>query len=175
MRIELKPMPAAAEGVAVGTLDGRPLVYVGRTAHVDGQPLSHGDIAEALADAVDRAASELLGGEWSKPLALVTGLNPRTCNRDRIRQWGLPAWVLVMLGQATQQYQPRALGHMMQAVSIMRMHSAPLSRGDRRSALGEAVDPEGWPLRLLDLATDWADLAKEERRKATLAREETKP
>lgn len=174
MRIELKPMPAPAEGVAVGTLDGRPLVYVGRTAHVDGQSLPHGDIADALADAVDRAASEVLGGEWSKPLALVTGLNPRTCNRDRIGQWGLPTWVLVMLGQAAAHEMPRALGHAMQAAAIIHRQT------EARPRPGEAVlatvlsDTGAYGRALADLADAYADLARDERMKATLARE-TKP
>lgn len=175
MRIELKPMPAPAEGVAVGTLDGRPLVYVGRTAHVDGQPLPHGDIAEALADAVDRAASEVLGGEWSKPLALVTGLNPRTVNRDRIRQWGLPVWVLTMLGQAAAHELPRALGHAMQAAAIVQRQSEPRPKPDERLLARLYLDEAAYGRALADLASGYAALAKEERRKATLAREATKP
>lgn len=177
MRIELKPMPPQVKGVAVGTLDGRPLVYVGRAAHVDGQPLPHSEIAEALAEAIDRVASELLGGEWSKPLALVTGLNPRTVNRDRIRQWGLPVWVLTMLGQAAEHELPRALGHALQAAAIIGMQGDRYRAGDGPALAKVILDEGAYGRGLADLAAEYAALAKEERRKATLARaarEETK-
>lgn len=136
MHIELTPIDEGLhDGVAVGTLDGEPLVYVERTAHVRGQRLAHGDIAEALIEAVDAAASRVLGPEWSKPLAAVTGLNQRTCNRDRIRQWGLPPWVLVLLARAAASEHPRAMGHMLLAVASLRGGLAEHKHGARVDAV----------------------------------------
>ncbi|GJD66484.1 hypothetical protein [Methylobacterium frigidaeris] len=136
MRIELLPIDEGLyDGVAVGTLDGEPLVYVERTAHVRGQRLAHKDIALALVDAVDVAASRVLGPEWSKPLAMVTGLNQRTCNRDRIERWGLPPWVLVLLARAAASEHPRALGHMLMACASLRGGVAILKHGNRINAV----------------------------------------
>ncbi|MGU3449812.1 hypothetical protein [Methylobacterium sp. 391_Methyba4] len=136
MIIELVPLDEGLhDGTAVGLLDGRPLVYVDRRAHVDGRQLAHGDIAEALIEAVDVAASRILGPEWSKPLAAVTGLNARTCNRDRIRQWGLPPWVLVLLAKGAASEHPRAMGHMLMAVASLRGGIAELKYGPRVDAV----------------------------------------
>lgn len=136
MRIELVPIPESLHaGVAVGLLDGEPLVYEERTARVRGRPLQHGEIADALLEAVDVAATKVLGPDWSKPLAAITGLNQRTCSRDRIRQWGLPPWVLVMLARAAATEHPRALGHMLLGVSSLRGGVAELKHGARTDAV----------------------------------------
>lgn len=136
MHIELVPFGEGLyDGVAVGLLDGRPLVYVDRRAHVDGRELAHGDIAVALVEAVNVAASRILGPEWSKPLAAVTGLNARTCNRDRIERWGLPPWVLVLLARGAAVEHPRALGHMLLAVASLRGGLAELKHGNRVDAV----------------------------------------
>lgn len=136
MQIELVPIDEGLyDGTAVGLLDGQPLVYVERTAHVGGQALAHGDIAEALVEAVNVAASRILGPEWSKPLAAVTGLNARTCNRDRIQRWGLPPWVLVLLARGAASEHPRAMGHMLMAVASLRGGIAELKHGARVDAV----------------------------------------
>ena len=136
MRIELVPIPEGLHaGIAVGLLDGEPLVYEERTARVRGRPLQHGEIADALIEAVDVAATKVLGPDWSKPLAAITGLNPRTCSRDRIRQWGLPPWVLVMLARAAATEHPRALGHMLLGVSSLRGGVTELKHGPRTDAI----------------------------------------
>jgi hypothetical protein len=119
MKIELKPMPASSAGIAVGMLDGQPLVYDGRTPLIAGQPFEHREIASALVTAVDEAATAVFGAEWVKDLALVTGLNVRTCQRDRILRYGFPATGLRMLGQAAAFDEPRALGHLLLAVANM--------------------------------------------------------
>ncbi|WP_445500645.1 hypothetical protein [Microvirga sp. G4-2] len=119
MKIELKPMPDSDVGLAVGTLDGKPLVYDGRTPLVAGQPVEHREIASALVDAVDRAASAVFGPEWVKDLSLVTGLNVRTVQRDRIVKYGLPSVALKTLAEASAYEEPRALGYLMLAVARM--------------------------------------------------------
>jgi hypothetical protein len=119
MRIELKPMPDTDAGIAVGTLDGQPLVYDGRTPIVGGQPVEHREIASALVDAVDEAATSIFGPEWVKDLSHVTALNVRTCQRDRIFKYGFPATGLKTLAQAAAFEEPRALGYLMLAVATM--------------------------------------------------------
>jgi hypothetical protein len=95
-------------------------VYIGRKPGTREREFEHGEIAEALVEAVDKAATSVFGGEWSKPLALITGLNQRTCNRDRIRQWGLPPWVLLLLAKASAHPYARPLGDIMQGTA--RLH-----------------------------------------------------
>lgn len=170
MKIVLKPMHEMPEGICVGTLDGFPLIYVGRTAHVDGRALPHGEIAEALVEAVDLAATQILGGEWSKPLALVTGLNARTCNRDRIRQWGLPPWVLVLLGRAAAHQHARALGHILQGVAMIYGDVGPFSDEEKRHRHGEITDPLAYAAHLSETANSMVAFARREREKAAAAR-----
>ncbi|TXN41711.1 hypothetical protein FV232_17165 [Methylobacterium sp. WL30] len=170
MKIILKSVPDQAEGIAVGTLDGFPLYYVGRTAHVDGRALQHGDIAEAMIDAVDYAAAQVLGGEWSKPLALVTGLNARTCNRDRIRQWGLPPWVLVLLGRASEHRHARALGFILQGAAMVYRDVGPFSDEEKRDRIGEITDPLAFMASLSKTADEMVAYARREREKAAAAR-----
>jgi hypothetical protein len=157
MKIELKPMPASSAGIAVGMLDGQPLVYDGRTPLIAGQPFEHREIASALVTAVDEAATAVFGAEWVKDLALVTGLNVRTCQRDRILRYGFPATGLRMLGQAAAFDEPRAFGHLMLAVAHMYdvrsvgsavMRVLPRSKGEvsvtSQKLLAEALDMVDW-------------------------------
>jgi hypothetical protein len=104
----------------VGTLDGRPLVYDGRTPTVDGHVRPQSQIGDALLTAVDEACTVAWGVEWSKPLSVVTGLNQRTCSRDRVARWGLPAWVLRMLGEVASAPNPRAMGDFL--LGVARLH-----------------------------------------------------
>lgn len=60
MRIDLKPVSQPTDGgIAVGTVDGAPLVYYARVPTVRGRELAHIDIADALKEAVDEAAEAL--------------------------------------------------------------------------------------------------------------------
>lgn len=170
MKVRLIPMPEMPDGTYVGTLDGAPLVYVGRTAHVDRRPLQHGEIAEALFDAIDYAAAKVLGGEWSKPLSLITGLNARTCNRDRIRQWGLPPWVLVLLGRAAAHQHARALGHILQGVALVHRDVSPFSDEEKPHRIGEITDPLAYAAHLSETADGMIGYARRERQKAAAAR-----
>lgn len=113
MRIVLRPGP----GAVIGEVDGQPLSYRGRTPLVDGRPVAHAEIASALVDAVDEAATRVFGPVWVKKLGLVAGLGLRRCQRDRIEQFGLPSAVLRALAIAAAHPDARALGDMMVAVA----------------------------------------------------------
>ena len=120
MQIELIPGVVAPLGIAVGLADGQPLSYEGRTPHIAGRPVTHAEIANPLADAVDVAASRVFGGEWPGDLSKVTTLNRRTTTHDRVIKFGLPPWVLVMLGRAAAERHSRAVGYHMLAIASLR-------------------------------------------------------
>jgi hypothetical protein len=120
MRIVFQPMPPDPAGDVVGTLDGAPLVYVGRVPTVADVRYTHEEIGEAYLDALEVLAAKVLGGDWSRPLATVTGLNQRTTARDRIAKSGLPTWVIFMLIEAASHEHPRALGDLLCAVARLR-------------------------------------------------------
>jgi hypothetical protein len=116
-RIELRPMPQPPKGLCIGTLDGEPLVLVGREYHVGDRVLSQEDVAGPLVDAVDDAATRVLGHEWISSLARVMLINRRTTSRDRIARHGLPDYVYAFLAQAAAHPHPRALGHALLCVA----------------------------------------------------------
>jgi hypothetical protein len=120
MKIELKPMPDRPDGLVVGTLDGAPLYFQGRKPLVGDRVFEHHEIQQALLDAVDEAAGALFGSEWPRPLSVVTGLNARSCAKDRVWKYGLPAWVLILLGKAAAHDSPRALGDILIGVARIR-------------------------------------------------------
>lgn len=116
MRLVLRPMPQPSDdGVCVGTLDGEALTFHGRVATAGGRDVEAKGIAPEILEAVDAAAREVFGPEWVQALALVSGLNPRTCQRDRIGRFGLPAPILRALGEAAAEPWPRVTGDMMLA------------------------------------------------------------
>lgn len=131
MRIMLRPGP----GDVIGDADGQPLSYRDRTPLIGGQPVCPADIATALVDAVDEAATRVFGPVWVKKLGLVAGLGLRRCQRDRIEQFGLPPRVLRVLGAAAACDNARALGDMMLAVA--RLHDA--------AAVQSGADRPDWP------------------------------
>ncbi|CAO4164969.1 MULTISPECIES: hypothetical protein [Methylobacteriaceae] len=115
-RLVLSPMPQPTDGgVCVGTLDGEPCTFHGRTATAGGREYEMKVISVDILEAVDVAAKAVFGPEWVQALALVTGLNPRTCQRDRIGRYGLPAPILRALGEAAAEPWPRVTGDMMLA------------------------------------------------------------
>lgn len=123
MRIALKNMPQPSShdgGTCVGSLDDEPLIYRARVPSAGGREYEHAEIADALRDAVDECAERLWGSEWSGPLSVATGLNRRSCSKDRVWRYGLPAWVLRFLGEAAAQAFPRAVGDLM--VGMARVH-----------------------------------------------------
>jgi len=120
VKIVLKPMPDRPDGLVVGTLDGAPLVFQGRKPFVGDRVFEHQEIQQALLDAVDEAASALFGSEWPRPLSIVTGLNARSCAKDRVWKYGLPGWVLILLGKAASHDSPRALGDILIGVARIR-------------------------------------------------------
>jgi hypothetical protein len=116
MHIELRPIVQVLEGTPVGLLDGKPLVYHGRTPSVAGHEYLPAEIGPSIVDAVDRAACLVWGSSWKSDLARVSNLNRRTFNSDRIEKFGLPAWMLTLLGKAASYPNPRSLGYMTLAV-----------------------------------------------------------
>lgn len=135
MRITLYPVPAGtpAVGYAVGYVSGSPisnlagspppagplLSYDGRQALIDGQPVEHAEIAEALHAEIERVAKRIFGPDFVGPLSLASGLNVRSLARGRLISHGLPAPLLDMLGRAAATPHPRATGYMLQAVAYL--------------------------------------------------------
>ncbi|MFH6786652.1 hypothetical protein [Methylobacterium sp. MA0201] len=115
MRVALHPVPEHPD--AVGTLDGQPLVVVGRELRVGGRPVPLDVAGEALAAAVEKAATALWGGDYLGSLARVLGLNRRSVVSDRIARNGLPGWALAILGCAAGHPRPRALGYLLLAAA----------------------------------------------------------
>lgn len=139
-RLVLRPMPQLADGgVCVGTLDGVPIIFHGRVATTGGHEVEAKAIAPEILEAVDVAAKAVFGPEWVQALALVTSLNPRTCQRDRIGRYGLPAPILRALGEAAAFAWPRALGDVMLATS--RLAKAAAGHGGYRAPPGGSVIP----------------------------------
>lgn len=123
MHIVLKPMPQSPGSVCVGTADGEPLSYRGRDLHVGDRLVSMAEIGEDLVDAVDRAATRVLGSEWVTSLARLAQVNRRTTSKDRIAKFGLPDYVLLLLGHAAAHEHPRALGHALLCVEALQSDS----------------------------------------------------
>ncbi|MDH2309243.1 hypothetical protein [Methylobacterium brachiatum] len=115
MRVVLCPIPEHPD--AVGTVDGQPLTVQGRDAYAAGHPLAQEEIGEALAAAVEEAASALWGSDYLGSLSRVSGLNRRSVVGDRIARNGLPDWLLSILAYAAGHPTPRALGYLMLAAA----------------------------------------------------------
>lgn len=139
-RIVLVALEGDFDGVAVGTCGGRPLVYVGRTATVDGREIDHETIALPLLEAVNEAATRVFGHEWVTSLCRVFEINKRSTARDRIFKSGLPTFVLRSLAEMASDPTPRALGHAIMAGVDLRERSGSADRlPDLAAAAGEAL------------------------------------
>jgi hypothetical protein len=140
-------------GVCVGVLDGVPLTFHGRIATAGDREYEAKAIASEILEAVDAAAREVFGPEWVQALALVTGLNPRTCQRDRVGRYGLPAPVLRALGEAAFEPWPRVTGDLMLAcarlIKTNAIENVSTLRGERHPRF--AGPPAGNPV---DVAMD---------------------
>jgi hypothetical protein len=170
MRIELRPDVQAPEGEAVGLADGEVLAYVGRTPHIGGCPCRQADIAPALAIAVSEAASQVWGGEWTLDLSRVTGLNRRTVTKDRIEKYGLPSWVLALVGRAAAHPHPRALGYFLLGAADIH-DSADRWHDSTIKSLATIPSRDGLELKAwkaAESAVDMVYLAREERFKSRL-------
>lgn len=135
MRIELRPVPESPD--AVGTLDGEVLTFVGRDAFVGGQPFPQGEIGEALAEAVEEAATALWGSDYLGSLSRVLGFNRRTVVGDRVARNGLPGWALQILGYGAGHPAPRALGHLLLAAAEL-LDQGPLNAGTEAAPVAQA-------------------------------------
>lgn len=94
------------------------LSYDGRRPLVDGVPIDTDEAFRGeMLDAIEEAAKRVFGAEWIGHVAVVTGLTPRSCQRDRIGKSGLPAPVLQLLARANAHPMPRALGFALLAVA----------------------------------------------------------
>lgn len=115
MKIALKPMPQPADpadGYVVGTLDGAPLALLpDRTYRAGGRTYRQEDLGEDFLEAVDKAATRILGHEWVSSLARLMRLNRRSTSKDRVSRQGLPPYVLRFLAAGVEHPFPRALGH----------------------------------------------------------------
>lgn len=116
-RLELRPMPQPPKGTCIGTLDGEPVTVVDRDYLVGNRTLTQAEIGEDLVDAVDDAATRVLGHEWISSLARLMQINRRSTSRDRIAKFGLPEYVLLFLAEAAAHPHPRALGHALLCVA----------------------------------------------------------
>ncbi|WCS27976.1 hypothetical protein LOK46_14465 [Methylobacterium sp. NMS14P] len=96
---------------------------------MDGRPVTHEEIAEDLAAAVDAAATALWGGDYVNSLARVTSLNRRTVTPDRVAKNGLPLWVLRLLGSAAAAGTPRAMGYLLLA-AVELVDRGPYTQGE---------------------------------------------
>lgn len=110
-RLVLRPMPQPAEGTCIGTYEGAPLVMLERSYLANGVLLAQDAIGEDLVQAVDTAATRVLGHEWVSSLARLMQINRRSTSKDRIAKFGLPEYVMLFLAQASAHSHPRALGH----------------------------------------------------------------
>jgi hypothetical protein len=119
------PVPG---GVCVGIIDGQPLSFVGRQPYRGTEPLDQREVSDSMVSAVDAAAKAIFGDLWVQDLATVTGLNPRTCQRDRIGKYGLPLPAMLLLGTAASHESPRALGYIMLALAELRLQYRPYRR-----------------------------------------------
>lgn len=133
MKIELLPLELENPpwGVFVGLIDGYPLLRAGREWRSTLRDYTTEELGEALVEAVDEAATKVLGPEWVTSLARISQLNRRSTSKDRIAKSGLPEYVLVWLGKAADSDFPRAIGHHLMALDIV------------QSSPGIALESEG--------------------------------
>lgn len=118
-RIVLRPMPQPDDGVCIGTYDDVPLVMTGRAYRAGDVAISQEALGEDLVEAVDDAATQVLGHEWVTSLARLMQINRRSTSRDRIAKFGLPEYVLRFLADAAAHVHPRALGHALLCVEAI--------------------------------------------------------
>ncbi len=139
-RLELRPMPQPPKGACIGTLDGEPVTLVERDEyHVGRRIITQHGMAQLLIEAVDDAATRVLGHEWINGLARLMQLNRRSTGRDRIARFGLPDYVLLFLGQAAAHPHPRALGHALMCVQELQdVHTTDRHASGRPAAVGTA-------------------------------------
>ncbi|MGU3339435.1 hypothetical protein ACLBXJ_15570 [Methylobacterium mesophilicum] len=116
-RVTLHPNAKAEIGVAVGTIDGRPLSFVDKTAYLDGEVIPFEEIGYDVSIAVEEAAIRVFGQEWSTDLGRITGMNRRTVTRDRIERFGVAVWVYELLGRAATSPCPKAFGYQLLAAA----------------------------------------------------------
>lgn len=138
--IVLKPMPQSPGAICVGTADGAPLAYRGRDLYVGDHLVTMAEVGEDLVDAVDRAATRVLGSEWVTSLARLAQVNRRTTSKDRIAKFGLPDYVLLLLGHAAAHEHPRALGHALLCVEAIQSDTTTASDETGRPTFVDAAE-----------------------------------
>ena len=184
--ILLCPVPASPEirgtpvgrvgSVGLAKLTNRPpsrgavLSYEGRQAYVDGRPVEHAVLAEALLRAVVVAANRLWGDLWVAPLVAVTRLGQRTAQRDRIIKFGLPTPVLKLLGSAAYVDHPRAVGYQLLAVATVWDEMGSDDEEHHRSGVLSHSDREDLDRRLHGVLRAAQGLVEEIREETDLAR-----
>ncbi len=136
-RLILCPMPQPTQGVCIGTYEGQPLIVLGRHYVAGDRTLTQAEIGEELVEAVDDAASRVLGYEWVTSLARLMQLNRRTTSKDRVAKFGLPEDALTFRAAAAAHPHPRALGHAL--LCVVEIQEAHMTR-DRVTGQPVAVD-----------------------------------
>ena len=149
---------------------GAVLSYEGRQAYVDGRPVEHAVLAEALLRAVVAAANRLWGDLWVAPLVAVTRLGQRTAQRDRIIKFGLPTPVLKLLGSAAYVDHPRAVGYQLLAVATVWDEMGSDDEEHHRSGVLSHSDREDLDRRLHGVLRAAQGLVEEIREETDLAR-----
>lgn len=135
-RIVLRPMPQPPKGVCIGTYEGEPITLVGRDFYVGEQVIPQSEIGEDLVEAVDDAATRVLGHEWVTSLARLMQINRRSTSKDRIAKSGLPEYTLLFLGEAAAHAHPRALGHaLLCVVELQEAHTTASHTSGRPAAV----------------------------------------
>ncbi|SDM88431.1 hypothetical protein SAMN05216360_104141 [Methylobacterium phyllostachyos] len=135
-RLILRPMPQPPQGACIGTFDGEPLTLVGRDYLVGDRVIAQADIGEDLVEAVDDAATRVLGHEWVTGLARLMQINRRSTSKDRIAKSGLPEYTLLFLGEAAAHAHPRALGHaLLCAVELQEAYTTATHKSGRPAAV----------------------------------------
>lgn len=135
-RIVLRPMPQPPRGDCIGTYEGEPLTLVGRDFYVGDRAISQAEIGEDLVEAVDDAATRVLGHEWVTSLARLMQINRRSTSKDRIAKSGLPEYTLLFLGEAAAHAHPRALGHaLLCVVELQEAHTTATHTSGRPAAV----------------------------------------
>lgn len=138
MRVVLRPDPEHPS--AVGLVDGQPLTVEGRDAYAGGRLVPQEEIGEALAAAVEEAASALWGSDYLGSLSRVLGLNRRSVVGDRIARNGLPGWALAIIGYGAGHPVPRALGYLLLSAAEVLDATDQHPRGERDALARQGLE-----------------------------------
>jgi hypothetical protein len=146
MKVTLEPRGAMPDGqptLGFVERDGLrfPLTYEHREACAilpDGAlgPLPEEEFHEALVEDLERVCAPIWGGDWTKALAELAGVNPRSFARDRLRERGLPPDVLECVIELSREPDAAALAHTTRALA----RYCDMHRADPHDVAARAAD-----------------------------------